>query len=421
MAKQIITGPRGTQDVSPYDSYKWNLLEGKLRDIVDQYGFKEIRVPTFEHTELFLRGVGDTTDIVNKEMYTFNDKGNRSITLRPEGTSPTVRSVIEHGTMNQGSPLKAYYILSCFRYEKPQSGRLREFHQLGIELFGAQDYTADAEVIAVGQKVMNDLGIGDKVKLNINSIGCPKCRPAYHKKLKDYFARYKDELCEDCQARLDKNPLRILDCKVERCSEIAKGAPIVLDSLCDECRDHFEGLKKTLTAMGIDYSINTKIVRGLDYYTKTVFEFVYGGIGSQGTVCGGGRYDGLFEEIGGPHVPSVGFGMGIERLLMTVEAEGKTLGDDTVPDVFFVGIGEDAKVFAFTLAEKARYEGFRAQSDLMNRSLKAQMKYADKIGAKFTVVIGDEELKTRKAVAKNMATQEQIEISLDEPLKNQLK
>ena len=241
------------------------------------------------------------------------------------------------------------------------------------------------------------------------------------KKLKDYFARYKDELCEDCQARLDKNPLRILDCKVERCSEIAKGAPIVLDSLCDECRDHFEGLKKTLTAMGIDYSINTKIVRGLDYYTKTVFEFVYDGIGSQGTVCGGGRYDGLFEEIGGPHVPSVGFGMGIERLLMTVEAEGKTLGDDTVPDVFFVGIGEDAKVFAFTLAEKARYEGFRAQSDLMNRSLKAQMKYADKIGAKFTVVIGDEELKTRKAVAKNMATQEQIEISLDEPLKDQLK
>ena len=272
---QKVTGPRGTQDVSPYESYKWLRLENKLRSIVGQYGFKEIRVPTFEHTELFLRGVGDTTDIVNKEMYTFEDKGKRSITLRPEGTSPTVRSVLEKGILNEGTPLKAYYILSCFRYEKPQAGRLREFHQLGIELFGAQDYTADAEVIATGAKVLNDLGIGDKVKLNINSIGCPKCRPAYHQKLKAYFASHREELCEDCQARLDKNPLRILDCKVPKCAEIAKDAPVGLDNLCDECKDHFEGLKKTLTAMGIDYTINTKIVRGLDYYTKSVFEFVY--------------------------------------------------------------------------------------------------------------------------------------------------
>ncbi len=417
---QKITGPRGTQDVSPYESYKWNQLENKMRSIVDQYGFKEIRTPTFEHTELFLRGVGDTTDIVNKEMYTFNDKGNRSITLRPEGTAGTVRSVLENGILNEGSPLKAYYILSCFRYEKPQSGRLREFHQLGIELFGAQDYTADAEVISTGAKVLNDLGIGDKVKLNINSIGCPKCRPAYHDKLQAYFADYRDELCEDCQSRLEKNPLRILDCKERKCSEIAKGAPVGLDNLCEECADHFEGLKKTLTAMGIDYNVNTKIVRGLDYYTKSVFEFVYDGIGSQGTVCGGGRYDGLFEELGGNHVPAVGFGMGIERLLLTLEAEGKVAGTDTVPDIFFANIGEDAKIFAFTMAEKARYEGLRAQSDLMNRSLKAQMKYADKVGAKYTVVLGDTELNEKKAVAKNMETGEQVEIDLTLPIKEQL-
>ncbi len=417
---QKITGPRGTQDVSPYDSYKWLLLEKKLRDIVDQYGFKEIRTPTFEHTELFLRGVGDTTDIVNKEMYTFEDKGNRSITLRPEGTASTVRSVLEKGILNEGLPLKAYYILSCFRYEKPQAGRLREFHQLGIELFGAQDYTADAEVIATGAKVLHDLGL-TAVKLNINSIGCPNCRPKYHEKLKEYFAQHIDGMCEDCKARFEKNPLRLLDCKEEKCSAIAKNAPVVIEHLCDECHDHFEGLKKTLDAMGVDYTINTKIVRGLDYYTKTVFEFVYDGIGSQGTVCGGGRYDGLFEELGGNHVPAVGFGMGIERLLLTLEAEGKSLGEDTVPDIFFAGIGEDAKIYAFTMAEKARYEGLRAQSDLMSRSLKAQMKYADKVGAKYTVVLGDDEIANKTAVAKNMATKEQITLDLTKSIREQLK
>jgi len=417
---QKITGPRGTQDVSPYESYKWIQLENKLREIVDQYGFKEIRTPTFEHTELFLRGVGDTTDIVNKEMYTFEDKGKRSITLRPEGTASTVRSVLEKGILNEGLPLKAYYILSCFRYEKPQAGRLREFHQLGIELFGAQDYTADAEVIATGAKILKDLGL-TAVKLNINSIGCPNCRPKYHEKLKEYFAQHIDGMCEDCKARFEKNPLRLLDCKEEKCSAIAKNAPVVIEHLCDECHDHFEGLKKTLDAMGVDYAINTKIVRGLDYYTKTVFEFVYDGIGSQGTVCGGGRYDGLFEELGGNHVPAVGFGMGLERLLLTLEAEGKKLGDDSVPDIFFANIGEDAKIFAFTMAEKARAEGLRAQSDLMARSLKAQMKYADKVGAKYTVVLGDDEIANKTAVAKNMATKEQVTLDLTQPLKEQLK
>ncbi|MBQ6850233.1 MAG: histidine--tRNA ligase [Oscillospiraceae bacterium] len=417
---QKITGPRGTQDVSPYESYKWLLLENKLREVVDQYGFKEIRTPTFEHTELFLRGVGDTTDIVNKEMYTFEDKGKRSITLRPEGTASTVRSVLEKGILNEGLPLKAYYILSCFRYEKPQAGRLREFHQLGIELFGAQDYTADAEVIATGARILKELGL-TAVKLNINSIGCPNCRPKYHEKLKEYFAQHIDGMCEDCKARFEKNPLRLLDCKEEKCSAIAKNAPVVIEHLCDECHDHFEGLKKTLDAMGVDYQINTKIVRGLDYYTKTVFEFVYDGIGSQGTVCGGGRYDGLFEELGGNHVPAVGFGMGLERLLLTLEAEGISLGEDSVPEIFFANIGEAAKVYAFTLAEKARAEGMRAQSDLMGRSLKAQMKYADKIKAIYTVVLGDDEVANQSAVAKNMLTKEQITLDLTKPIREQLK
>ncbi|MBR5873614.1 MAG: histidine--tRNA ligase [Oscillospiraceae bacterium] len=417
---QKITGPRGTQDVSPYESYKWLLLENKLREVVDQYGFKEIRTPTFEHTELFLRGIGDTTDVVNKEMYTFEDKGKRSITLRPEGTASTVRSVLEKGILNEGLPLKAYYILSCFRYEKPQAGRLREFHQLGIELFGAQDYTADAEVIATGARILKELGL-TAVKLNINSIGCPNCRPKYHEKLKEYFAQHIDGMCEDCKARFEKNPLRLLDCKEEKCSAIAKNAPVVIEHLCDECHDHFEGLKKTLDAMGVDYAINTKIVRGLDYYTKTVFEFVYDGIGSQGTVCGGGRYDGLFEELGGNHVPAVGFGMGLERLLLTLEAEGISLGEDSVPEIFFANIGEAAKVYAFTLAEKARAEGMRAQSDLMGRSLKAQMKYADKIKAIYTVVLGDDEVANQSAVAKNMLTKEQITLDLTKPIREQLK
>ena len=417
---QKITGPRGTQDVSPYESYKWLLLENKLREVVDQYGFKEIRTPTFEHTELFLRGIGDTTDVVNKEMYTFEDKGKRSITLRPEGTASTVRSVLEKGILNEGLPLKAYYILSCFRYEKPQAGRLREFHQLGIELFGAQDYTADAEVIATGARILKELGL-TAVKLNINSIGCPNCRPKYHEKLKEYFAQHISGMCEDCKARFEKNPLRLLDCKEEKCSAIAKNAPVVIEHLCDECHDHFEGLKKTLDAMGVDYAINTKIVRGLDYYTKTVFEFVYDGIGSQGTVCGGGRYDGLFEELGGNHVPAVGFGMGLERLLLTLEAEGISLGEDSVPEIFFANIGEAAKVYAFTLAEKARAEGMRAQSDLMGRSLKAQMKYADKVKAKFTVVLGDEEIANKTAVAKNMLTKEQITLDLTKSIREQLK
>lgn len=416
---QKISAPRGTQDIMPVESYKWLLLEDKLRNIVSRYGFKEIRVPTFEHTELFLRGVGDTTDVVNKEMYTFFDKGNRSITLRPEVTASTVRAVLEKGALNDGLPLKAYYISNCFRYEKPQAGRLREFHQLGIELFGAKDYTADVEVIAVGANILNSLGLHN-VKLEINSIGCPNCRPDYQKKLVEYFDNHSDKLCKTCLERKEKNPLRILDCKEESCIAIAKEAPIGLDNLCDECKNHFEGVKNTLDAMRIKYSINPKIVRGLDYYTKTVFEFVYTGIGAQGTVCGGGRYDGLIDQLGGNPTPAVGFGMGIERLLLTLEAEGVSLGSDTVPDIFFANIGEKAKSQSFVLAEKARREGLAAQSDIMDRSLKAQMKYADKIGAKYTVVLGDDEIASQQAICKNMQNKEQFPIDLSKGLKEQL-
>ncbi len=418
MAEKIVA-PRGTKDVLIKDSYKWIALEDKLRKIVNQYNFKEIRVPTFEHTELFLRGVGDTTDIVNKEMYTFLDKGGRSITLRPEGTAGTVRSIIENGELNEGLPYKAYYLQSFFRYEKPQAGRLREFHQIGIELAGAHDFTADAEVILTGGKILKDLGIYD-IDLFINSIGCPNCRPEYLKKLKEYFSDKKDNLCKDCQERYEKNPLRLLDCKEEKCRQINKDAPLSIDNLCTECSEHFEGVKSILDKTGLEYQINPKIVRGLDYYTKTVFEFIYNGIGSQGTVCGGGRYDGLFEEIGASPTPSVGFGMGIERLLMVLEAEKISIGEDIKVDVFFSNVGPDTKIDAFALAQKARDEGLNALSDLMNRSLKAQMKYANKINAKYSVVLGDNEIKENKAIAKNMFTKEEKEINLDKEIKSQL-
>ncbi len=416
---QKITAPRGTQDVLIKDSYKWQLLEDKLKEIVSQYNFKELRLPTFEHTDLFLRGVGDTTDIVNKEMYTFLDKGDRSITLRPEGTAQVVRSAIQHGFLNDGLPFKGYYIQSFFRYEKPQAGRLREFHQLGIELFGSTDYTADAEVILTGSKIMKDLGIND-INLYINSIGCKECRPVYHKKLKEYFEERKDDLCKDCLERLEKNPLRILDCKQEKCIEINKDAPITIENLCDECHDHFEGLKSVLEAVDLKYTINPKIVRGLDYYTKTVFEFIYNGIGSQGTVLGGGRYDGLFTQMGGNDTPSVGFGMGIERLLMTLEAEGINLGEEKNPQIFFANVGTDTKIQSFKIAQKARDEGIIALSDLMNRSLKAQMKYADKVSALYTVVLGEDEINTQKATAKNMKTREEIILDLSKSIKSQL-
>ena len=408
----LTQAPKGTRDMLPQDAYIWQTIEAVMRRRAALAGFREVRTPVFEHTELFLRGVGDTTDIVQKEMYTFTDLGGRELALRPEGTAGINRAVIESGLINEALPVKLCYDISCFRAEKPQAGRFREFHQLGMELFGSHSPAADAEVIAFVSDFFNTLGLTN-ISLEINSIGCPNCRKNYHAALKEYFEARKADLCDTCLTRLDKNPLRILDCKSPVCKEIAKDAPIGLDYLCDECREHFEGLKKRLDALGIAYTVNPRIVRGLDYYTKTVFEFVSGDIGAQSTVCGGGRYDGLIKSLGGADQPGIGYAMGIERLLMVLEAQGIQIPKPSPCDLYIASMGENASVFAMKLASDLRNEGFAAESDLIGRSLKAQMKYADKIDAKYSMVIGDDELAAGKAKVKNMSTGETHELDLN--------
>lgn len=408
----ITKAIKGTKDVLPKDVHKNQYIEATALDIASKFGYKEIRTPVFEHTELFQRGVGDTTDVVQKEMYTFDDKGSRSITLRPEGTAGAVRSYLENGLCNEALPQKVCYLISCYRYEKPQAGRLREFHQFGVECFGSASPLADAEIIALAKSLFDTLGVKD-LSLEINSIGCPTCRAEYHKALKEYFSSRKDELCNTCKSRLDRNPMRILDCKSPICHEIAEGAPVVIDYLCDECKEHFENVQKYLKAQNIEYTINPQIVRGLDYYTKTVFEFVSNSIGAQGTVCGGGRYDGLVEELGGQHTPSLGFAMGIERLMLLMEAQGCEFPEAEKPDLFIVALGEKATLKAVEIAKDMREEGFSALLDLNQRSVRAQMKYADKLGAKFNVVIGDNEVEAKTAKLKNMQTGEETEINLD--------
>lgn len=403
---------KGTKDVLPSEVYKNQYIEATCLTVAENFGYKEMRTPVFEHTELFQRGVGDTTDVVQKEMYTFDDKGGRSITLRPEGTAGAARSFLENGLSNEALPQKICYLTSCYRYEKPQAGRLREFHQFGIECFGATSPLADAEMIALAKQIFDELGVKD-LHLELNSIGCPTCRAEYHKALKEYFSSRVDELCDTCRDRLDRNPMRILDCKSPVCSEIAKGAPVVLDYLCDECKEHFEKTKSYLDAMNIEYIVNPQIVRGLDYYTKTVFEFVADSIGAQGTVCGGGRYDGLIEELGGQHTPSLGFGMGLERLQLVMEAQGCEFPEPSRPDLFIVAMGDKATLKAVEIAKDMRDEGYSVVYDLNGRSLRAQMKYADKINAKYNVVIGDNEVDTKTAVLKDMATGEQNDISLE--------
>lgn len=407
-----IRSIKGTQDVLPSDTYKWQFVERLFLDTAKLYGFNEIRIPTFEDKSLFIRSVGDTTDVVQKEMYTFTDLGGRELALRPEGTAGINRAVIESGLINEALPVKLCYDISCFRAEKPQAGRFREFHQLGMELFGSHSPAADAEVIAFVSDFFNTLGLTN-ISLEINSIGCPNCRKNYHAALKEYFEARKADLCDTCLTRLDKNPLRILDCKSPVCKEIAKDAPIGLDYLCDECREHFEGLKKRLDALGIAYTVNPRIVRGLDYYTKTVFEFVSGDIGAQSTVCGGGRYDGLIKSLGGADQPGIGYAMGIERLLMVLEAQGIQIPKPSPCDLYIASMDENASVFAMKLASDLRNEGFAAESDLIGRSLKAQMKYADKIDSKYSMVIGDDELAAGKAKVKNMSTGETHELDLN--------
>lgn len=403
----------GAEDVLPKDSYKWQFLEQLMRSEASAYGFKEIRTPVFEHTELFQRGVGDTTDIVQKEMYTFNTKGGTSLTLKPEGTAGAARALLEHALYNDGLPVKAYYITPCYRYEKKQANRYREFHQFGMETYGTDNPAADAEMICAAQSIFDRLYIGDKLRLELNSIGCPECRAKYYEALKEYFSQYKSQLCDTCLSRLERNPMRILDCKSPVCSEIAKGAPVVLDYICDDCREHFESVKSLLDSAGIKYSVNPKIVRGLDYYTRTVFEFVTDELGAQGTVCGGGRYDGLIEELGGQHLPSLGFALGIERLLALLEAIGTEIPNNDECELYIATMGKRSQSKAFELLAQVRSTSMHAETDIVGRSLRAQMKYADKIGAKFSLVLGDNEIDSNKAELKNMESGEKTEISLD--------
>ncbi len=416
MATLKVQRPKGTQDVVPSQMYKWNTVEGIVKDTASAYGFREIRIPTFEDTALFVRSVGDTTDVVQKEMYSVTAKGDADFSLRPEGTAGTIRALIENGILNEGFPQKVFYVLSCFRHEKPQAGRLREFHQFGVEMAGTKDPRADAEVISLAKSIIDTAGLRG-IKLFINSIGCPECRAKYHAALKEYFAGRADELCDTCRGRLEKNPMRILDCKSPVCSEIAEGAPVILDYLCEDCREHFEKLQQYLTAMDIKFEINPKIVRGLDYYTKTVFEFVTTDIGAQGTVCGGGRYDGLIETLSGKPCPALGFAMGLERLILTMEKQGLDFAAEDTCDIYIASMGEAASVKAMQMCAELRADGVSAECDVVGRGLKAQMKYADKLGAKFSVVLGDSELESQTAELKNMQTGEKVTLPIDERFK----
>ena len=408
----MINIPKGTKDVLPFESYKWHYVERLARETADLYCLNEIRTPTFEHTELFLRGVGDTTDIVNKEMYTFLDKGERSITLKPEGTAGVARSFIENGLFNNAMPLKMYYITPVFRYENPQKGRLREHHQFGVEVYGGAGADTDAEVIKLAYTVLKKCGLS--VKLYINSMGCPECRKKYNEALKGYFADKLDKLCPTCRERYYKNPLRILDCKEEGCKVLCKDAPKIVDYLCDDCSSHFKKLQELLTDCGVAYEINPFIVRGLDYYTKTVFEFVTTALGSQGTVCGGGRYDNLISQLGGTPTCGVGFGMGIERLLMLMEAENVVIPMHENVKLYIASMGDEAYKKAFEIASELRDKGVKAEIDHAGRGIKAQFKYADKIRAENVVTLGDNELSTGIAQIKNMADGKLTEIKISD-------
>ena len=402
---------KGAEDILPCDSYRWQFLESVMRKEAECFGFKEIRTPVFEHTVLFNRSVGETTDVVQKEMYTFDTKGGESITLRPEGTAGAARAYLEHALYNDGLPVKAYYLLSCYRYEKAQAGRQREFHQFGMETYGAADAKADAEMICAASGLFERLGI-QNISLEINSIGCKNCRKDYTAALKSYFESRKSELCQTCLSRLDRNPMRILDCKNESCKNVAKDAPTVLEYICDDCSSHFERVKTFLNAADVEYTVNPTIVRGLDYYTRTVFEFVTDCIGAQSTVCGGGRYDGLIEELGGQPTPSLGFAMGIERLLMVMEAQNIEIPKPATCDLYIAALGDDAEVKAFGLVKELREASLVAECDIVGRGLRAQMKYANKIGAKFSMVIGDDDISANTAKVKNMFSGEQFEVPL---------
>ena len=411
----MIQRPKGTRDLLPEDTYKWQELEANLKEVLEGFGFEEIRVPVFEHTEVFQRGVGETTDVVQKEMYTFDDKGGRSITLRPEGTAGVIRAYLENGLASKPSPTKLWYNMGMYRYENVQKGRYREFHQVGAELIGSSSYLADVETILLADSMFKKLNINN-IKLMINSIGCPVCRKAYQKALKDFIGDRFVEYCDTCKTRFDKNPMRILDCKEKRCKELNEGAPRVIDFLCDECSTHFENVKKSLDSLGVKYEIDSGIVRGLDYYTKTVFEFVDEDAGL--TVLGGGRYDGLVEEFGGQKTPAVGFATGLERLMQMYEENNKEFLEEVkpAPDVYIISAGEETFIESTKLANELRKELFyaRIEKDIMERSFNAQMKFANKIGAETVIVIGEDEIKQNEVKIKFMKEEkEPISVKLD--------
>ena len=409
----MIQKIKGTMDILPEETPLWRHIEQVMREEAEKYGYGEIRTPTFENTELFVRGVGDTTDVVQKEMYTFADRDeNRSISLRPEGTASVVRALIENGRCSDAMPLKYYYIMSCFRHEKPQAGRSREFVQFGTEMFGSHSPASDATAIALANSVLRRLGLTN-VKLHVNSIGCKECRPRYRQALIDYYGAHVDTLCDTCKTRLDKNPLRLLDCKNPDCHALAEGAPRTVDHLCESCESNFNMLKSALSAMNIDYVVDSSIVRGLDYYTGTVFEFIAEGIGAQSTVCGGGRYDCLVSSLGGPELPGIGFGMGITRLILAMRELGLDNIEAEKPVIYIAALGEKAMVKGLEITERLRREGKYAECDVVGRSLKAQMKYANKKGAKYTLIIGDTEAESGVAQLRNMESGEQTEVTLD--------
>jgi len=409
----LTNAPRGTKDILPAQVGNWLAVENKIREICKLYGYEEIRTPTFEHTELFQRGIGEGTDVVDKEMYTFNDRGGRSITLRPENTASAVRAYLQNKLFANGGVQKLFYIGSMFRYDRPQAGRLREFHQFGVEALGEKNPALDAEIILLAVDFLKSLGL-DNLKLKINTVGCPKCRPVYRQKLQEYFSEYRDQLCDDCKTRIDKNPLRLLDCKVDGEKDFVQDAPLIFTCLCDECREHFDEVQKFLQSAAVEFELDSRLVRGLDYYTKTAFEIQYTPLGAQSAVAGGGRYDGLIEEIGGTPTPGIGFAAGLERILIALEKQNLLKEVAQSPEMFIVAVGKQAEILGFEVLSKLRRKNIAATMDFAKRSIKAQMKQAAKSGAKFAVIIGDEEVKNSTVTLKNMETSEQKTISLEE-------
>lgn len=405
----LTMGPRGTKDILPDVSEQWRYVERKVRNVCDLYGYKEIRTPIFEHTELFLRGIGETTDIVEKEMYSFTDRGKRNITLRPENTAAVVRAYLEHKLYADTSLNKLFYIGPMFRYDRPQAGRYRQFHQFGIEAIGSSNAAVDAEIIILAVQFLKSLGLTE-LKLNINSVGCPKCRPVYREKLQAFLHDKLDELCHDCQSRYDRNPMRVLDCKNEKCTELSQGAPEMADCLCEECNTHFNQLKNLLKTANIEFVLNPRLVRGLDYYTKTAFEIQYSPLGAQSAVCGGGRYDGLIEECGGSSTPAIGFAIGLERVLLALEKQNLLPDVEVNLDAFVVALDVEAQPLAFKILCDLRKANFKSDMDFAGRSLKSQMKQANKLGAKYAIIIGEDEVREASAMLKNMQTGEQEKV-----------